>query len=144
MLRKLLTVLVVVLAFASVSGVAADPASACRDYDGHRNSVVPPSCGSGQLEGGTIHDVVAATWPAELVPTAEQIMYHEGGGIVTDGYCGWGIIESTQAVYGDVTGMSATQCSELAYEIYLDAGGFSPWVTYGFYSPLAPSTPITY
>src|SRR5918992_5967591 len=46
MLRKPLTVLVVVLAFPSIPGGPADPAFACRDYDGHRNSIVPPSCGS--------------------------------------------------------------------------------------------------
>ena len=47
MLRKLSTVLVVVPAFASICGMSADRAEACRDYDGHRNRVVPPSCGGG-------------------------------------------------------------------------------------------------
>lgn len=92
----------------------------------------------------TIHDVVSETWPAPLVPTAEQIMYHEGRGIVNDGYCSFGIIESTQAIYGlDASYLDPYECSAYAYRIYLDAG-WGAWTTYGWYTPGAEYTPITY
>src|SRR5919107_5667454 len=91
MLRKLLTVLVVVLAFASVSGVAADPALACRDYDGHRNGVVPPSCGSSagyddgyssgsEASGSGVGSVDAAIDAVGLPPIFHTIAARASGG----------------------------------------------------------------
>lgn len=77
------------------------------------------------------------------MPAAEQINYHEGGGIVNDGYCGWGIIEFTQAYYGDVSGLNAYECSSYAYHLY-SLYGWSPWVTYGWYTPGAGQTPVSY
>lgn len=96
-----------------------------------------------RAQAQSIHDVVSETWPAPLVPTAEQIAYHEGGGVVTDGYCGWGIIPSTQAYYGSVYGLDAYECSAYAYRIYLNHG-WSAWTTYGWYTPGAEYTPVTY
>lgn len=117
---------------------SAKPAYACRDYDGHRNSVVPPSCG---YSTATIHDVVAATWPAPLVPTAEQIAYHEGGGNFSDGYCSFGIIEQTQYDYGiNPYSLDAYGCSAAAYRIYRSAG-WGAWSTYGMYTPGAGNAP---
>ena len=98
-----------------------------------------------RAEAETIHDVVSQTWPAPLVPTAEQIAYHEGSGIVNDGYCGWGLLPSTQAELGMSYGMTDDPyyCSAKAYELYT-MYGWSPWVTYGWYTPGAGQTPITY
>lgn len=97
-----------------------------------------------RAEAQSIHDVVSETWPAPLVPTAEQIAYHEGGGIVSDGYCGWGLIPSTQAILGMSAATSDPYyCSAKAYELYT-MYGWSPWVTYGWYTPGAEQTPITY
>ena len=98
-----------------------------------------------RAEAQTIHDVVSETWPAPLVPTAEQIAYHEGRGIVSDGYCGWGLLPSTQAELGMSYGASSDPyyCSAKAYELYT-MYGWSPWTTYGWYTPGAEQTPITY
>jgi hypothetical protein len=68
-----------------------------------------------RAEADTIHDVVSQTWPAPLVPTAEQIAYHE------DPY----------------------YCSAKAYELYR-MYGWAPWTTYGWYTPGAGQTSITY
>lgn len=93
----------------------------------------------------TIHDVVSATWPPSLVPTAEQIMYHEGGGITNDGYCGWGIISSTQFIFNVNPNGGPYYCSRKAYEIYVAAGhSFWPWTTSYWYQPGAQYTPITW
>jgi hypothetical protein len=97
-----------------------------------------------KAEADTIHNVVSQTWPARLVPTAEQIMYHEGGGVVSDGYCGWGMLPSTQAQLGIPYGTSDPYyCSSKAYELYT-MYGWSPWTTYGWYTAGAGQTPITY
>jgi hypothetical protein len=98
-----------------------------------------------RAEAETIHDVVSQTWPAPLVPTAEQIAYHEGSGIVNDGYCGWGLLPSTQAELGMSYGLTDDPyyCSAKAYELYT-MYGWSPWTTYGWYTPGAGQTPITY
>ena len=98
-----------------------------------------------RAEADTIHNVVSQTWPAPLVDEAEQIAYHEGGGIVTDGYCGWGLLPSTQIELG-MSGYGSSDpyyCSAKAYELYT-MYGWSPWVTYGWYTPGAGQTPITY
>lgn len=94
----------------------------------------------------TIHDVVSATWPAPLVDDAEQIAYHEGGGIVNDGYCGWGLIPSTQALLNlnPYRMDNPYYCSSQAYRLYRMMGGFYPWTTWGWYTPGAQYTPITY
>jgi hypothetical protein len=97
-----------------------------------------------KAEAETIHDVVSQTWPAPLVPTAEQIAYHEGGGVFSDGYCGFGMIPSTQAIYGiNAYAMDPYSCSAAAYQVYLDAG-WGAWTTYGWYTPGAGQTPVTY
>ena len=97
-----------------------------------------------KAEAQTIHEVVSETWPAPLVPTAEQIAYHEGGGVASDGYCGWGLLPSTQAILGiDATYMDPYECSAAAYDLYT-MYGWSPWVTYGWYTPGAEQTPVTY
>ena len=97
-----------------------------------------------RAEADTIHNVVSQTWPAPLVPTAEQIAYHEGGGVVDDGYCGWGLLPSTQAMLG-VNGSyaDAYTCSAASYRLYR-MYGWAPWTTYGWYTPGAGQTPITY
>ena len=63
MYRKyVLTLLCLALA---ISLAPTDPAYACRDYDGHRNSIVPPECGRPILPpGGSVSDAIYATWPA--------------------------------------------------------------------------------
>jgi hypothetical protein len=98
-----------------------------------------------RAEAESIHDVVSQTWPAPLVPTAEQIAYHEGHGIVNDGYCGWGLLPTTQAELGISSGMTDDPyyCSAKAYELYT-MYGWSPWTTYGWYTLGAGQTPITY
>ena len=98
-----------------------------------------------KAEAETIHDVVSQTWPAPLVPTAEQIAYHEGGGITNDGYCGWGMLPSTQAILGMPYGSTSDPyyCSAKAYELYT-MYGWAPWTTYGWYTPGAGQTPVTY
>jgi hypothetical protein len=97
-----------------------------------------------RAEAETIHDVVSQTWPASLVPTAEQIAYHEGGGVASDGYCGGGLLPSTQAELGMSYGATDPYyCSAKAYELYT-MYGWSPWTTYGWYTPGAGQTPITY
>ena len=60
-----------------------DPAYACRDYDGHRNSVVPPECGT--TSGGSVSDAIYATWPASLAPAAEAVATCESG-LIPDAY----------------------------------------------------------
>ena len=100
---------------------------------------------TGPAQAETIHGVVSQTWPASLVPTAEQIAYHEGGGFVDDGYCGWGMLPSTQAQLGIpyATTGDPYYCSAKAYELYR-MYGWAPWTTYGLYTPGAGQTPITY
>ena len=138
MLRKLLTVLVVVLAFASVSGVAADPAFACRDYDGHRNSVVPPRCG--EERGASLHyagsvgSVDAAIDAVGLPPIFHTIAARESGGDPYavnpySGACGpFQFLPSTAASLGytcaDLT--DPYTAAEAALALY-NRDGLSPW-----------------
>jgi Transglycosylase SLT domain len=145
MLRKLLTVLVVVLAFASVSGVAADPAFACRDYDGHRNSVVPPSCGSSagydagysagsEASGSGVGSVDAAIDAVGLPPIFHTIAARESGGDPyavnpSSGACGpFQFLPSTAASLGytcaDLT--DPYTAAEAALALY-NRDGLSPW-----------------
>jgi hypothetical protein len=137
MLRKLLTVLVVVLAFASVSGVAADPAFACRDYDGHRNSVVPPSCGSSagsEASGSGVGSVDAAIDAVGLPPIFHTIAARESGGDPYavnpySGACGpFQFLPSTAASLGyscaELT--DPYTAAEAALALY-EREGLSPW-----------------
>ncbi|CAA9436884.1 hypothetical protein AVDCRST_MAG82-2513 [uncultured Rubrobacteraceae bacterium] len=145
MLRKLLTVLVVVLAFASVSGVAADPAFACRDYDGHRNSIVPPSCGSSaghdggysagsEASGSSVGSVDAAIDAVGLPPIFHTIAARESGGDPYavnpySGACGpFQFLPSTAASLGytcaDLT--DPYTAAEAALALY-NRDGLSPW-----------------
>ena len=137
MFRKLLTVLVVVLAFASVSGVAADPAFACRDYDGHRNSVVPSSCGSSagsEASGSGVGSVDAAIDAVGLPPIFHTIAARESGGDPYavnpySGACGpFQLLPSTAASLGytcaDLT--DPYTAAEAALALY-NRDGLSPW-----------------
>jgi hypothetical protein len=145
MLRKLLTVLVVVLAFASVSGVAADPAFACRDYDGHHNSVVPPSCGSSaghdagysagsEASGSGVGSVDAAIDAVGLPPIFHTIAARESGGDPYavnpySGACGpFQFLPFTAASLGyscaDLT--DPYTAAEAALALY-NRDGLSPW-----------------
>src|SRR5919112_1784813 len=70
-----------------------------------------------RAEADTIHDVVSQTWPAPLVPTAEQIAYHESGGVANQGNCLFGMLYSTEAMLGMSYGMTSDPyyCSAQAY-----------------------------
>jgi hypothetical protein len=98
-----------------------------------------------RAEADTIHDVVSQTWPAPLVPTAEQIAYHESGGVANQGNCLFGMLYSTEAMLGIPYSMTDDPyyCSAKAYELYR-MYGWAPWTTYGWYTPGAGQTPITY
>ena len=69
-----------------------------------------------RAEAETIHDVVSETWPAPLVPTAEQIAYHEGGGIVRTGTAASGCIPSTQAKLRDQPTLWTRTTARQAYK----------------------------
>ena len=98
-----------------------------------------------RAEADTIHEVVSQTWPAPLVPTAEQIAYHESGGVANQGNCLFGMLYSTEAMLGIPYSMTDDPyyCSAKAYELYR-MYGWAPWTTYGWYTPEAGQTPITY
>lgn len=145
MLRKLLTVLVVVLAFASISGMTADRAEACRDYDGHRNSVVPPSCGSSaghddgysagsEDSGSGVGSVDASIDAVGLPPIFHTIAARESGDDPHavnpySGACGpFQFLPSTAASLGytcaDLT--DPYTAAEAALALY-NRDGLSPW-----------------
>ena len=138
MLSKLLTVLVVVLAFASISGMTADRAEACRDYDGHHNSVVPPSCGGGfaseAREASGAGSVDAAIDAVGLPPIFHTIAARESGGDPYavnpySGACGpFQFLPSTAASLGytcaDLT--DPYTAAEAALALY-NRDGLSPW-----------------
>jgi len=127
-----------VLAFASVSGVAADPAFACRDYDGHRNSVVPTTgCGSSagsEASGSGVGSVDAAIDAVGLPPIFHTIAARESGGDPYavnpySGACGpFQFLPSTAAGLGyscaDLT--DPYTAAEAALALY-DRDGLSPW-----------------
>ena len=91
---------------------------------------------------------VCATCPAATIGRIKRWKFPEpkGGGVVNDGYCGWGLLPTTQAELGISSGMTDDPyyCSAKAYELYRMTGGFYPWTTYGWYTPGAGQTPITY
>ena len=138
MFRKLLTVLVTVLAFASISGMSADRAEACRDYDGHRNSVVPPSCGGGPAseasEASGAGSVDAAIDAVGLPPIFYTIAARESGDDPYavnpySGACGpFQFLPSTAASIGytcaDLT--DPYTAAEAALALY-NRDGLSPW-----------------
>jgi hypothetical protein len=135
MLRKLLTVLVTVLAFASISGMTADRAEACRDYDGHRNRVVPPSCGGGfASEASGAGSVDAAIDAVGLPPIFHTIAARESGDDPYavnpySGACGpFQFLPSTAASLGyscaDLT--DPYTAAEAALALY-NRDGLSPW-----------------
>ena len=135
MLSKLLTVLVVVLAFASISGMTADRAEACRDYDGHRNWVVPPSCGGDfASEASGAGSVDAAIDAVGLPPIFHTIAARESGGDPYavnpySGACGpFQFLPSTAASLGytcaDLT--DPYTAAEAALALY-NRDGLSPW-----------------
>ena len=103
------------------------------------------SLSTGPTEAETIHDVVSETWPAPLVPTAEQIAYHESGGVANQGNCLFGMLPSTEAMLGIPYYATSDPyyCSAQAYRLYR-MYGWAPWATYGWYTPGAGQTPITY
>ncbi len=135
MLRKLLTMLVAVLAFTSVSGMSADRAEACRDYDGHRNWVVPPSCGGGSAsEASGAGSVDAAIDAVGLPPMFHTIAARESGDDPYavnpySGACGpFQFLPSTAASMGytcaDLT--DPYTAAEAALALY-NRDGLSPW-----------------
>lgn len=115
----------------------ADDAQACRDYDGHRNSVVAPSCGaqtSGYGSGygsGDIHsaiDAVGLPYAFHAITERESgsgaDLYNEASGA-----CGYfQFLPSTAAYMGyscyDL--YDPYTSAQAAYELYQIAG-FSPW-----------------
>ena len=76
--RITLTLLSLALA---ISLAPTDPAYACRDYDGHRNSVVPPECGSeeGATSGANASSVDAAIDAVGLPAAFHGIAWRESG-----------------------------------------------------------------
>jgi hypothetical protein len=125
--------------FVSVLLVLPDEASACRDYDGHRNSVVPPDCGGsyagGYATGASAGSVSEAIDAVGLPAIFHTIAARESGGDntavnPTSGACSaFQFLPSTAASLG-------YSCSELmadpytaaqaAKELY-DQYGLSPW-----------------
>jgi len=112
---------------ATLSMASTDRAEACRDYDGHRNSVVPPSC------GGT-SDVDAAIDAVGLPAVFHDIAYRESGDDPYavnpySGACGpFQFLPSTAADYGytcaDLTDpYTAARAALVLYQDY----GLSPW-----------------
>ena len=80
MLRSVVALACVACALA-VALAAPDSAWACRDYDGHRNSVVPPtSCGSEDAGAGSAGSVDAAIDAVGLPPIFHTIAARESGG----------------------------------------------------------------
>jgi hypothetical protein len=127
------------LAVASVA--TAEEAHACRDYDGHKNSVVPPDCGGGgyaggSASGGSVSDAIYATWPASLASTAEAVATCESGldpaayNPASGAFGAFQFLPTTEAgadgtIYGALD--DPYYAAAEAYELYLDAG-WSPWV----------------
>ena len=124
------------LAFAlSLAPSFTNPAYACRDYDGHRNSVVPPECGSGSSAvAGSTSSVDAAIDAVDLPYAFHGIAWRESGDDPYavnpySGACGpFQFLPSTAAAYGytcsDLT--DPYTAAQAALELYNDYG-FSPW-----------------
>ena len=125
---------------------APDSAWACRDYDGHRNSVVPPSCGSSAglaagyrwktkaLAGSGAGSVDAAIDAVGLPPIFHTIAARESGGDPYavnpySGACGpFQFLPSTAASLGyscaDLTDPYTAAEAALALD---NRDGLSPW-----------------
>lgn|SRR5215217_361081 len=137
MLRSVVALACVACALA-VALAAPDSAWACRDYDGHRNSVVAPtSCGSedvGAGASGSAGSVDAAIDAVGLPPIFHTIAARESGGDPYavnpySGACGpFQFLPSTAASLGyscaDLT--DPYTAAEAALALY-NRDGLSPW-----------------
>jgi len=141
MFRSVLALACVACALA-VALAAPDSAWACRDYDGHRNSVVPStSCGSEDVgagyagaSGSGVGSVDAAIDAVGLPPIFHTIAARESGGdpyaVNPDsGACGpFQFLPSTAASLGytcaDLT--DPYTAAEAALALY-NRDGLSPW-----------------
>jgi hypothetical protein len=137
MLRSVVALACVACALA-VALAAPDSAWACRDYDGHRNSVVPPSCGGGfaseASEASGAGSVDAAIDAVGLPPIFHTIAARESGGDPYavnpySGACGpFQFLPSTAASLGytcaDLT--DPYTAAEAALALY-NRDGLSPW-----------------
>ena len=137
MLRSVVALACVACALA-VALAAPDSAWACRDYDGHRNSVVPStSCGSedvGAGATGSAGSVDAAIDAVGLPPIFHTIAARESGGDPYavnsySGACGpFQFLPSTAASLGytcaDLT--DPYTAAEAALALY-NRDGLSPW-----------------
>ena len=137
MFRSVLALACVASALA-VALAAPDSAWACRDYDGHRNSVVPStSCGSSagsEASGSGVGSVDAAIDAVGLPPIFHTIAARESGGDPYavnpySGACGpFQFLPSTAASLGyscaDLT--DPYTAAEAALALY-NRDGLSPW-----------------
>jgi len=144
MLRSVVALACVACALA-VALAAPDSAWACRDYDGHRNSVVTPSCGSStgyddgysagsEASGSGVGSVDAAIDAVGLPPIFHTIAARESGGDPYavnpySGACGpFQFLPSTAASLGyscaDLT--DPYTAAEAALALY-NRDGLSPW-----------------
>jgi len=130
-MKKVILLLLCLVTALSVALVVADPGYACRDYDGRRNSVVPPSCG---YSAGGSGDVDAAIDAVGLPAIFHDIAWRESGDDPYavnpySGACGpFQFLPSTAADYGytcaDLT--DPYTAARAALELYHDYG-LSPW-----------------
>ena len=140
MLRSVVALACVACALA-VALAAPDSAWACRDYDGHHNSVVPPTgCGSEEVGAGSTGatgsagSVDAAIDAVGLPPIFHTIAARESGGDPYavnpySGACGpFQFLPSTAASLGytcaDLT--DPYTAAEAALALY-NRDGLSPW-----------------
>ena len=133
MVRLKVLLLFCVLSSASMFALAS-PAQACRDYDGHHNSNVPPDCGSLYAGSSGASDVDAAIDAVGLPYIFHDIAWRESGDDPTavnpySGACGpFQFLPSTAAYMGyscyDL--YDPYTAAQAAYELYL-LEGLSPW-----------------
>jgi hypothetical protein len=137
MFRSIVALACVASALA-VALAAPDSAWACRDYDGHHNSVVPPTgCGSSagsEASGSDVGSVDAAIDAVGLPPIFHTIAARESGGDPYavnpySGACGpFQFLPSTAASLGytctDLT--DPYTAAEAALALY-NRDGLSPW-----------------
>lgn len=130
----LLTWGLILAAMAAYTAAAPDAAWACRDYDGHRNWVVPPDC-SGYSSGYSgASSVDAAIDSVGLPPVFHAIAERESGDNPyavnpVSGACGpFQFLPSTAAAYG-YTCYELTDpytAATAAKQLYNDSG-LAPW-----------------
>jgi soluble lytic murein transglycosylase-like protein len=147
-MSKLMLLIAAVLVACVVALADPSPAFACRDYDGHRNWVVEPSCGptnqapasdAGSSYGSSTGSVDAAIDAVGLPPVFHSIAAAESGGDPyavnpSSGACGpFQFLPSTAASYGytcaDLT--DPYVAAQAALALYHDSG-LSPWSASGY------------